>query len=429
MASHVEPGLREAETERRAERIHVCLAGLNIYPIYAGPAIRFRRYLPGLQANGIDVEIFTGTPDLARARASGMEREVARVGELDGVPIHRVRLPDRGAERRVLLFGLALMKRYAMKTTRSHVIQLLTCGASMIPALAMLRARGTPMVYTQTLLPEARPRPWFKRAAWRRYVTAPMQLVDVVVVSSAVMRDCLKDLGVTTDVRVIPNGVDTARFRPPRTTADRLQVRENLGIPQNAEVALFLGPIVPRKGLDLLLEAWKTLAARWPDLHLILAGPRMDLTARKNSDFRTLVRVLVKASGAQDRVHFTGMVEEPEAYMRAADLFVFPSRREGMPNVVPEAMATGLPVVMTPFQGLPPEFGEDGQHHLLAEFSADSLTRNIERLLEDGGLRRTMGAAAREWAQTQLDVASSIQQYARLYGELAARTHRRELAP
>jgi glycosyltransferase involved in cell wall biosynthesis len=298
----------------------------------------------------------------------------------------------------------------------------------MLPALIKLRALGIPLVYTHTLLPEARRRPWFKRAAWRRYVTAPMQLVDVVVVSSAVMRDGLRDLGVTTELRVIPNGVDTTRFHPPATEADRLRIRKKLGIPPEAKVALFLGPIVPRKGIDLLAGAWKRLAARWPELHLVLAGPRLDLTVPTNSHFHNLVTALMKASGAEDRVHFTGMVEEPETYMRAADLFVFPSRREGMPNVVPEAMATGLPVVMTPFQGLPSEFGLAGQHYLLAEFDADSLAGQIDLLLADSDLRRTMGAAAREWVQSRLDVASSIQRYASLYGELATRANLRELA-
>ena len=437
MASHVEPGLREAATERRTGRVPVCLASMNFHPVYAGPAIRFRRYLPGFEANGIDVEILTGTPDLALAQASNLEEHGRRsrlatsssIARLDGVPIHRVRLPDKGAERRLFLFGRALAKHCAKPTTLARVVQLLTCGPSMLPALIKLRTLGIPLVYTHTLLPEARRRPWFKRAAWRRYVTAPMQLVDAVVVSSGVMCDGLKELGVTTEIRVIPNGVDTGRFHPPEATSDRLSIRKQLGIPPHARIALFLGPIVPRKGIDLLMEAWEELGRRWPDVHLVLAGPRLNLTQPKNADFHKHISRLLEASGAGDRVHFTGIVEEPETYMRAADLFVFPSRREGMPNVVPEAMATGLPVVMTPFQGLPPEFGEDGQHHLLAEFSADSLTRNIERLLEDGGLRRTMGAAAREWAQTQLDVASSIQQYARLYGELAARTHRRELAP
>jgi len=433
MASRVELALREAAKGGRTKRVPVCLASMNFHPVYAGPAIRFRRYLPGFEANGIDVEILTGTPDIARAKASGIERDweryrlgrVVHAGELDGVPIHRVRLPDRGAERRMLFFGLALRRHYASKATRSRVIQLLTCGASMVPALAMLRALGIPMVYTHTLLPEVRRRPWLKRAAWRRYVTAPMQLVDVVVVSSAVMRDGLRELGVTTEVRVIPNGVDTDRFHPPATDADHLRIRRKLGIPLEANVALFLGPIVHRKGIDLLLEAWRTLAARWPDLHLVLAGPRLNLASPTKANFDDLIMALVKASDAEDRVHFTGMVEEPEAYMRAADLFVFPSRREGMPNVVPEAMATGLPVIMTPFQGLPSEFGLAGQHYLLTKFDAGDLAGQINRLLADSDLRRTMGAAAREWVQRRLDVSASIRRYASLYGELATRANPR----
>ena len=435
MSSHMELALREGAAERRTKRIHVCLAGVNIYPVYAGPAIRFRRYLPGFKAHGIEVEILTGTPDVARARATRLPKNwgdyrlasFLPMVRADGVPIRRVRLPDMGDLRRGFLFGRALARHCTNPATRPPLVQLLSCGAYMLPALIKLRSLGIPTVYTRTLLPDARARPWVKREAWKRFVRGPMQLVDVVVVSSLVMEKSLRALGVTTDIRVIPNGVDTTRFCPPRTTASRVRARDKLHIPQNAKVALFLGPIVKRKGIDLLLEAWKTLAAQWPDLHLILAGPRLDFARTTETRFGELVMALVEASGAEDRVHFTGMVEDPEAYMQAADLFVFPSRREGMPNVVPEAMATGLPVIMTPFQGLPSEFGQAGQHYLLAEFTADNLAEHIGRLLADGGLRRTMGAAAREWAQTQLDVASSIQRYANLYGELATRTNRREL--
>lgn len=415
--------------------VEVCLAALNFHPVYAGPAIRFSRYLPGFASRGVSMRVFAGTPELSKATASGLQRDwggwklgrTLPVTELHRVAVHRVRLPDEGTYRRALRFGYALARHCRRPVYRPDVVQLLACGVPLVPTLLRLRRMGIPTVYTATMLPDPRRRHPVRRELLRRYIAGPMHLVDAVVVSSDVMRETFREWGLRTAIHVIPNGVDTERFRPAEATDKPATIRRTLGIGPQDTLALFLGPIEPRKGTDLLLEAWARLARRWPRLHLVLAGPRMDIAKPGNEAFHRKISHLVEASGAADRVHFTGMVPDPEVYLRAADLFVFPSRREGMPNVVPEAMASGLPTVMTPFVGLPTEFGQAGRHYLLADFDADVLAERIGDLLRNAELRRTMGVAARRWVENEMEVDRSVQRYAELYRAMASQSSPRDV--
>src|SRR5690606_20193071 len=102
-----------------------------------------------------------------------------------------------------------------------------------------------------------------------------------------------------------------------------------------------------------------------------------------------------------------------------ADVFVFPSRREGMPNTVLEALGCGVPSVLTPFIGLPEEFGRPGTEYLLSERTAEGLATAVTRILESPALRDELSAAGRRWVEESLGVETSLDRYAALYRELA----------
>ena len=262
------------------------------------------------------------------------------------------------------------------------------------------------------------PRNVVKRVLLRASIRFPSRFVNCFVVSSGVMLGALRALGIKTRIEVIPNGVDTSRFRPPADPEERLAVRRQLGLPENGTVLLYAGPISPRKRIDLLLEAWCRLARLDPHLHLVLAGPRLDVARPEWASYHRTLEALADRSGARDRLHFPGLVQNVEDYMRAADVFVFTSSREGMPNTVPEAMASGLPVVTTPFIGLPREFGEPGQHFVLTEFDADRLARDITALVTEPRRREQLGRQARAWIEAHLDVNQSLDRYTSLYHDL-----------
>ena len=149
----------------------------------------------------------------------------------------------------------------------------------------------------------------------------------VVVAVSEQIRHELLQIGVPDEkIRVVVNGVDTAEFRPGEGQ------RRDLGLPAGMPLALFAGDIrTPRKNLDTVLKA----LAHAPGIHLAVAGE----TA--GSPYPALSAAL----GLASRVHFLGFRRDIPDLMRAADLFVFPSRYEACSLVLLEALASGLPVI------------------------------------------------------------------------------------
>jgi glycosyltransferase involved in cell wall biosynthesis len=282
-----------------------------------------------------------------------------------------------------------------------------------------LRGTEARSVYSGTLLP-AFSENRLKRALQRQWIRHSVQRVDHLVVSSGVMRTFYESLGVTTPIAVIPNGVDLQRFRRPESDSEKRAERRRLGISDTADLILFIGSIIRRKGIDTLLLAFKSVAASNPRAELIMVGPLAAQASSGYSQFARHVHDLVRSSGAEDRIHFTGEVADVAAYLRAADLFVFPSRREGMGNVVLEAMATSLPAVLTPYEGLPSEFGEPGTQYVLVDRDPESLAAHMLMLLRDQGKRRTIGTAARRWVEEHMSLSMVIDSYVTLYRDLAA---------
>lgn len=344
---------------------------------------------------------------------------------VDGIPIYRVTLRRSSQWREHVQYVQALTRYCSHATLRRGLLQFISPSLFSVPWLIQLRRQKLPLIYTHTLLGRLSTKPW-KRRLQPYYWRLPFQLMDCVVVSSGVMRDALRDLGVTTRIEVISNGVNLRRFQPDPSSSIRNALRQRLGLGPNAEVILFVGPITERKGVDVLLRAWCLLAQKRPNAHLVLVGPREHEIKQGLSEtgFQEALQAAITDSGAAERVLFTGPVHDVEDYYQAADLFVFPSHREGMPNVVPEAFSSGLPTVLTPFIGLPAEFGRSGKEYLMAARTPEALASAITTLLNNPQQRQQLGLQARKWAEEQMDVENSMDQYATLYRELSDRSNR-----
>lgn len=175
-----------------------------------------------------------------------------------------------------------------------------------------------------------------------RQLVAGLARCDRVFAVSAALASRLVQIGVpAARVQLNYNGVDTARFRP----QSRVQARSALGVPAAAQVVLFIGNLLPAKGAFDLLEAFARLA-QWPQLQLVYVG---DGPARDGLVGRAA------ALGLADRVRLAGKIPHAElpAWLAAAHLLCLPSHNEGVPNVVLEAMACGVPVVATRVGGIP----------------------------------------------------------------------------
>lgn len=197
--------------------------------------------------------------------------------------------------------------------------------------------------------------------------------------------------------RVIPYGVDVKAFSP--DPVRRALWRQRLGIPETAPLLLGVGRMATKKGFQVLIETLPALLAEHPELRVVLAGGG-DLEA----SFRAATRQW------SDRVFFPGSVLRdtlPDLY-RAADVFVLPAVHDGkgnvdgLPNVILEAMASGLPVVASGISGIPLAVEDGRTGRLVPERDAQALLGAIRQMLAEPGAARGMGEAGRRKAESAL---------------------------
>lgn len=158
----------------------------------------------------------------------------------------------------------------------------------------------------------------------------------IAVVDETIKEEILKleIAGVESKIKVTPNAVDLERFKPRETG-----FREEIGLDPEKTVVLFVGNLVPQKGLKYLIDAWKELKS---PAELVVVG---------DGPLRGVLEETVKTEGITG-VHFTGARRDVEEIMPAADVFVLPSTSEGLPITLLEAFASGLPVVATSVGGV-----------------------------------------------------------------------------
>jgi glycosyltransferase involved in cell wall biosynthesis len=215
----------------------------------------------------------------------------------------------------------------------------------------------------------------------RRCIQRALRAADAVVTVSRDLKAKVTDLGVGPDkVHVVYRGISNDLFAP----GDRLDARRRLGIPAGTSVLLWVGRMVPVKGLDVLLEACATLRGRGVDFRLCLVG---DGPLRRSLESASHDR------GLADVVSFVGPQPHdmlPDWY-QAADLTVLPSRSEGVPNVLRESLACGTPVVASHVGGVA-EVASGGSSQLVPPGDATALAEAIGRAL--AGPRPIVRAAA-----------------------------------
>lgn len=181
-------------------------------------------------------------------------------------------------------------------------------------------------------------------------------------------------------ITVIPNGVDLDRFRP--SPAAREEIRRTLGLADDDLVAIFVGHELERKGLRVLLEALRFLNQDGVSIRLIVAsGESPDRLRQEFPDLEGLV-------------FFVGHRQDIERFYAAADVFAMPASYDISPLVGPEALASGLPLVMTDV-GDVREYLRDGGNGLLVARDAESIAHALSRLASDRALLRRLSESAR----------------------------------
>ncbi len=238
-----------------------------------------------------------------------------------------------------------------------------------------------------------------------------LRLATKLVCISREISDELRKKGFREDKLIrIPNGVDIDRFRAGDGTRKLLQDGK-LNI-------IFSGRLVYRKGIDILLRAFRNIQESHPEVHLnILGSGKLQM----GDSFEEELRGFVIDKKLEGSITFHGDVENVEEYLAEADIFAFPSRHEGLPNALLEAMSSGLPVVATSIGGIV-DVIRDGQNGILVEPNDyNSLSKALEILIESPDLKNNLGMAARRTVEEFYSLEAIAQKFVELYKEMMAK--------
>lgn len=374
---------------------------LHVIPYYApawtyGGSVRAATDLTqALAADGHSVFVLT-TDTLSPTRRLAARREA-----IGGVHVFRVRNASNHLRGRLNLSTPIGMADAARRLIRDHAIDVVHCHelrtVENLRVAPVARRLGVPVVLSpHGTLPYDTGRSLFKRG-WDGLVGGRVLLsISHVIALTAAEAEDARKLWDTQNpplsrpwINIVPNGVHLRDFEH-LPAGDPFRARWRLG---SGPVVLFMGRLHERKGLHLLLPAFADVVKRLPDARLLVAGPDEGMLGTLTAQ--------VSQYNLGGRVVFTGMLSGQDrlAAFAAANLFALPAVGEGFSMAVLEAMACGLPALLTPGCNFP-EAGEAGAGLIVAR-DPGPLSVGLHALLSDSERRAAMGRAARDLVRTR----------------------------
>jgi len=216
---------------------------------------------------------------------------------------------------------------------------------------------------------------------------------NIIAVSNEIKNVLTSNLGADINkISIISCGVDTSVFVP----LEKMDTRRKLGIAENAKVVLFAGSLNYSKGVDVIFEC----AQRMPDVLFIFVGDGLLKTDIKNCKFPG-----------------TCPHEEMAKWMNSADIFVLPSRSEGTPVVILEALSCGIPVIASRIGGCPDVIKDGKTGYLVPVNDVDMMQRKVRDLLNDDVDRNLMGKRGRKDMIEKFDTKKIAERIRRVYKE------------
>jgi glycosyltransferase involved in cell wall biosynthesis len=303
-----------------------------------------------------------------------------------GIPwaIHRFRWPCRKSS--LVRDGWRVL--FALRRERPDVILTYTIWANISCGLTWLWSPAKVCIWSQRNVHDVQGHP-IERFAYRR--------VSAVVCNAEHEVDYLRrTLGETrAPITVVHNGIEL-----PPCVKTRTAWRRELGIGESTTVATMVANFRPQKDHATLLHAWRKVLATIPEgqtqPRLLLAGvPQQSYDA---------VRRLASDLGLLGTVSFLGQVKDVSGLLSASDIGILSSNHEGLPNVVIEYMASGLPVVATDLSGNREVLGDDPQQPFCKLGDPDSLAAQLQVLLHDPELRHKLGTRNRQRASEEFSL-------------------------
>ena len=233
-----------------------------------------------------------------------------------------------------------------------------------------------------------------------------LSLCNKLVVLNREDKRRLQELNIEEDkITYIPNGVDIKKFSPPKNTTNNGSIK-NIG---------FLGIISRRKGIHDLVKVFKSFKNdQTNELYLKIAGPIEEVAEVKETFIDTFKREI----NNETSIRYIGVTEFPHEFLKEIDIFVLPSYSEGMPNVLLEAMSSGLPCIATRIAGVN-EVIEDYENGILYEpGNLKDLHDKLFELVSDNNLQCKLSKKARETILSNFSLQRMSDSYKELFNSI-----------
>ena len=232
---------------------------------------------------------------------------------------------------------------------------------------------------------------------------------SVICVSDDLVEEC-RAAGVPEKrLLLVENAIDADDYRRTRSTAE---AKRALGFPENRFLIGAVGRLSAEKGFDVLIRAMQGLVRLGRDVHLAIVGEGGE---------RPALETLIRECGLADRVTLAGWQTDVRGYFEAMDAFALSSHREGLPNVLLEAMALEAPVVATRVNGVPRVIQNDENGLLVEPGDVEALASALDRVVLDGTLRARLIAAGRATVEGRYSFPARMMKLKILYDEMLAR--------
>lgn len=388
-----------------ARPVRACMLSFYFRPSYSGSAIQALNLARQLAKSGVHSRFLS-------ANLTGSPRDEI----IEGIPVRRLRVARSGG---LQIPGFWLGIAWTMFRERGsidiihahgtlqHTIASLVGRLLRKPTILKIAMAGSDLAFDR------------QGRLFGRVNERLVRRFDCFIATSREVYDeCIARGLDPARIHAIPNGVDTTVFAPAASRDAKKLLRQRLGLADRPTVC-FVGVLDARKNVDGILRIWSFARQRAGKCRLVLVGPRpRDGNPAESRYYQDLLE-FVRSHRLEDEVVFVGPQPDIASYMRCADVFLFPSRREGMPNVLLEAMASGLACVTSRAAGTS-DLVQHGRNGYMFDIDDEAgMAEKVADLLLDHPAAERIGTEARATIERGFSLDATARRYAELYRRLA----------
>lgn len=368
-------------------------------PIWGGAENQLRQLIPHLVKKGCNVSVVTRR----------WHEEWLPEDYVDGVKVIRLGVPGRSRLGKIV-FIFSLLKYLCVK--RKEVDILHSHGSMNMGALCSLAGKLFGLRNVSKIATAGRILP-LQCSVGGRTILAFFKKSSAIISMTKEIDDELKEIKTPREnIYRITNGVDSSRFKPVESD-DKKALRKQYGLKTDSTIIIFSGRLVYRKGLDLLLSVWSEIASKHLESHLFIVGDGKNQADSIEKEMKIMVE-----SKNLPRVTFHGATKEAELLLRLSDVFVFPSRKEGFPNALMEALSTGLIVLASDIGGVEPLITNNKNGILFKTEDANNLREMLDMILSDMDKYKQVGLHARSVMLQDYSFDRVSREYVNLYSSM-----------